>query len=434
MNRHLRVLSRVARVLSQVALSALLLVGLAREANTAPQRSDATQPHPKKEQAPEKRWSAKELYQAGVELLQKRQYRAAYENLQDSYRKNPLPLTEYVMAKACFLHFDATRKRVWITRAIALYQQAMQKAPRAPWVPTAKEELSMAVARKAALPPAERPLPPAPKTQLMVTSATKGARIQIDGFPSAGEPAPMMQVVAPGPHRISVVAPGHEPTERTVRAVEKRLIRTHIDLVSKPGRLRVLASQDRATVFLNGKAVAHTPAELSAVAPGDYRVAIGARGHKLWQTTLRVQSERTTMTMANLTWTPQRKAAVAVAGVGAALVVAGAITGVLGLQTDASFDTSLPPAPTTGDAAAWDAYTAKRRDWDDRLARRDALGTATVVLLSTAAAAATVSLFLWLFDSPTPPLARSASKVVKARSVVKAGVLEAQGTGLTLSF
>ena len=374
-----------------------------------------------KSQVEAQKWGAAELYRAGVKLLQKRQYRAAYENLDDSFKQRPLPLTRYVMAKACFLQFDATRQPIWITRAIALYQQAIEAAPRAPWVPTAKDELSMAVARKAALPPAELPLPPPPKTQLMVTSSTRAARIQIDGFPPAGEPAPMVQVVEPGPHRIRVVARGHEPRESTVTAVEKRLIRTHIDLDAKPGTLRVLADQEQATVYLNGNAVAHTPAELPSVPPGEYQVAVGARGRELWQTKLLVQSERTTLTMANLSWTTQRKAAVGVAGGALSLVAAAAITGIMGLQADASFGTALPPAPIGGDQAAWDAYYLKRTDWDHRLARRDALGTATVVMLSAAGVAATVSLFLWLFDSPSPPLARPAGKVV-------------QGNGIAISF
>jgi hypothetical protein len=333
------------------------------------------------------------LFRAGQQAMDKGEYLTAIRAFAASARVVPHPNTDFAMAQAHRLQYAVDHDHAHVHAAIDLYRRFIVARPRSPWRPTADAHLLQMVAIAARQPTSAPAAPSQPQpTELVVTSPTPGARIFIDGE-ERGHPSPAIRVVVAGDHRVRVTAPGHETKRRVVRAVKGRLIVAEVALRLKPGRVRVLADPEGSRVFLDGQAVGVTPFESAKVDPGRHAVGVSSRGRRLWSGTLEVKPDQTSVTVASLRRTTQRKAAWATAAGSGGLTLAALVTGLLAVQADASLGTL-----TTRD-------NPSRRDHDDELARRDDLALASTVLFSTAAAALVTAALLYWFDGPPAPSA-----------------------------
>ncbi|MCA9670849.1 MAG: PEGA domain-containing protein [Myxococcales bacterium] len=334
---------------------------------------------------------ARQLFSAGQQAYESGDFKTAIRAFKQSLRERSHPNTLYALAQAQYRDWEKGRSASAARSALELFRRFVKIAPRSPWTNAARArqvELLAVIAQQPKPPPAA----PKPKTtQLMVATRTPGARISIDGVPEAGERAPAIRVVGAGQHTVVVWANGYVRKRLQVTAVAERLVVENVTLARAPGALRVTADATGATVFIDGRAAGVTPFERQGLAVGRHAVAVLGRGRKLWRQGVVVEPERTTSLLADLTLSTQRKIAWGTAGVALASAIAGTLTGVLALQSDAQLD-GLPLADN-----------AQRQNWSDELARRDRLAISATVLLSVAGAAAITAAFLYWFDKPPGP-------------------------------
>jgi len=348
------------------------------------------------------------LFAAGQAATDAGDYLTAIRAFSESLAAHAHPHTHFALAQAFRSQFMVDRDMGKARQAVDHYRRFSQKSPASPWRPTADAYLLELLAILAKEPPAPaediKAAPPQP-TQIMVTSRTPGARITIDGAqPAVASPA--IRVVKPGDHEVRVTAPDHEPGRRVVRAVKDRLVVAEVDLALLPGTIRVLSSLAGARVFVDGLEAGQTPFEKSGYRPGTHAVTVLHRGRKLYKEKLKVEADKTSLVMADLRWTRQRKGSVYIAGASAALGLAGLVVGALALQEEAAM-ASLATTTNPGRSA-----------YDQRLGTRDDLALTSTVLLTVAGTALVTAAGLFWFDSPDPPASASAAK---ARFQARAG-------------
>jgi tetratricopeptide (TPR) repeat protein len=337
------------------------------------------------------------LFAAGQEAADKGDYLTALRAFEDSLKAKPHPYTLFSMAQAQRKQFLVDRDIARAHRAIALYQEFVRQMPASPWRKSAETfvlDLLAVLARDPQAAPRENaPPPPPPATQIMVTSTTPGARIFI-GAEDRGERSPAIRVVDPGNHGVRVEAKGYRTATREVRALKERLVVSEVNLDLLPGRVRVLASEDGARVYIDGQPVGQTPFEAGGFAAGEHAIAISSRGRRLWTGAIKVEPDSTALAVANLSWSRQRKIAAGTALGSGAVFVAGMVTGLVALKSDASL------GPLTSKT------NTDREDFNSRLQGRDRMATASTVLISLAGAALLAAAGIYWFDTPEAPAAR----------------------------
>ena len=337
------------------------------------------------------RAEAARLFSAGESAADKADYQTAIRAFLASQEAEPHPNTLFALAQAYRQQYLLDRDPSKAREAVALYRQFVKDRPSSPWRPTADAYVLDLLAILAHLSPEPPPgAPPPPTTQIMVTSRTPGARIFVDDD-ERGTPPPAIQVVAEGDHRVRVEATGSAAETRTVRAIAERLVVVDIALEPLPGTIRVVANEDDATVYLDGRAAGIAPIERTGVRPGEHTLSVARRGRDLWTATLKVEPDRTALAIADLGWSTQAKAATYTALGGGVLAAASAVSGLLAFRADAG----LTSAPRT--------TNPERAAYDDRLAERDGLALASNVLLAGAGAFLIVAAGLYWFDVPTAP-------------------------------
>jgi hypothetical protein len=346
-------------------------------------------PHPAAATGDQQAEEAGEFFVAGQAASDAGDQVTAIRAFEESYKTKPHPNTLFALAQAYRRQFLIDHDPARARRALDLYRQYVKEQPKSPWRATADGyviDLLSTLAREP--PPVESATPPPPPaTQIMIISRTPGARIFIDGG-ETGEPSPATRVVDPGDHRIEIKATGYKPEQRTVRAMEGRLIVADVELNRLPGNIQILSSESGSTVFVDGIAAGVTPFSRGQYKPGRHSVVVTSDGYEPWTTNLEVEPERTAAGMADLKWSDQRTVAVITFIGSAALVVGGAVTGLFALQADSS----LSSMPTSNNK--------ERAAYDDKLDSRDALAIASTILFSAAAAALLTGAGLYWFDKP----------------------------------
>jgi len=369
------------------------------------------------------------LFAAGQAAVDAGNYLTAIRAFSGSLAAHAHPHTHFALAQAFRGQFMVDRDMAKARRAVDHYRLFSKKSPASPWRPTASAYLLELLAILAKEPPApatqETKAPPQP-TQLMITSRTPGARITIDNAqPAVASPA--IRVVKPGDHEVRVSAPGHAPGRRVVRAVKDRLVVIEMDLAQLPGTIRVLSTVTGAKVYVDGKEAGQTPFEKSGYRPGTHAVMVLHRGRELYKEKLKVEPDKTSLVMADLDWTRQRKGSLYVAGASAALGVAGLIVGAMAMREDsamASLDTKSNPG---------------RSAYDDHLGTRDDLALTSTVLFTVAGTALLTAAGLFWFDNPDPPAGKAPAKAharsqAGARDPARAGTLRKGVNTAALGF
>lgn len=390
--------SLVGRRRLPVSLAAAVAAAVVIVALAGPARAD------KKE--------AGRLFAAGQAAADAGNHLTAIRAFSESLAAHPHTHTHFALAQAFRGQFFLDRDMDKARQAVDHYRQFSQKSPGSPWRPTSDAYLLELLAILARQPPtkAEEKKAAAPQpTQIMVTSRTPGAHIIIDGAQPAVV-SPAIRVVDPGDHKVRVSAPGYASGERVVRAVKERLVVAEVNLVLLPGTIRVLSSVAGARVFVDSQEVGQTPFEKSGYKPGTHAVTVLHRGRELYKEKLKVEPDKTSLVMADLSWTRQRKGSLYVAGASAALGLAGLVVGALAMREDSamgSLDTKANPG---------------RSAYDEHLGTRDDLALTSSVLFTVAGTALLTAAGLFWFDSPDPPSDKDSAKArdkTRARSVLK---------------
>lgn len=375
---------RVRAVVLPLLTAALLIAGRAG-AQTAAERSEA-----------------RRYFEAGNEAYAAGQYLLAARAFEEARERAPMPEITFSTAQAYRLAYYQDRRPETLRRALELYRRYLDEAPRGRRRSHATLHIEAiegllgggAAPSPAAPSPESKPAePPAPVSELMVTSRVPGARGRIDGGDLVE--LPFSKRVEPGKRRVVVEAPGHEPASGDWLAVEGRLVVAQVQLEPRPARLRVTAPAGAQIVIddrLVGMAPLRGPVSVSA---GQHVVRVSLRGHRPLAQRAHVERGHTSSVDAGeLAVTDQRVISHFAFGGAAVLAVAGVTTGVLALSAQARvqrYDESR-----THETKTASELSDRNRD----LEARDDLRTATYLLLGGAVAVGATGALLWWADTP----------------------------------
>lgn len=238
--------------------------------------------------------------------------------------------------------------------------------------------------------------------RVMISSATEGARITLDGKAVSD---PFMGAVTPGKHKVRISAPGYQDFKRDIDVDAKTgAPPLDVTLHEKPGRL-VIHAPAGAEVALDGRLQGVTPLPPLSVRPGEHFVAVMLNGHQPFSRTITIGRGASKTVDAELHITEQRTASWVLLGAGAAGIVAGGVLGYVALtKQSAAQDIQRAAASGNVPVSQLDRYDALRQD-------RDNFRLAGVITLSSGVALAGVGLTLRIFDHPTAPLPPSEQAV-----------------------
>jgi hypothetical protein len=288
-----------------------------------------------------RRNEAKRLFRAGAAAYTTGQYLAAAQALEQSYELIALPATAFSLAQAYRLQFFIDQDPRHLARSVALYRiyidAVASGARRSDAVASLAElepiKLRLDVEKKTgtALIPTQLEAYE-PPTQLMVVSASLGAKVVLDG--QAPTDAPLIAVVAPGRHVAVVRAPGYATSQREIQAVEGRLVVVEVDLKEEPAQVWINGPPG-AQLWLDGRMLATLPQRSALmVTAGKHRLMVIQKGRVPWARFVTVERGGVLKVDVQLAVTVQRQVSYAVMAIGSAGLVTGGVLGLLAIQED----------------------------------------------------------------------------------------------------
>jgi hypothetical protein len=176
---------------------------------------------------------------------------------------------------------------------------------------------------------------------LRVQTDVPGANVFVDDRgPGALGRTPFQNAVKVGKHHLWIEKAGYEPVERdvTVGVGDEPLVKVNLERVEY-GRIRVVANEPSAEVFVDGKRIGRAPVETD-VHHGEHRVKVSAEGMKVWQEKVLVQRGQATPLRVRLRPKVGRAGAWVTAGIAAGVLGASIAVAVVGkgLQDDLKAD------------------------------------------------------------------------------------------------
>ena len=319
------------------ALLCLLCCSLSVAAQTPAAPAPATVAAPATTPTPADVERAKESFRIGAAAYAAGEYRAAIAALDSAYAVAPLPAIAFSLAQAERRQYFVDRDPAHLRRSIALFRRYLDQTPSGGRRTDAIEALAqlepLAQSPQAAPAPAAPQQSKAPSTRLLIIAEAPGARVFVDGTELSGT---LIQEVTPGPHRVTVQAPGFRDAERQVVAVAGELIPVSMTLAELPGMLEVKAPDD-AEIYVDGAfASLGGEAVTMALSSGKHRISVAQNGHRVASREVEIQRGGRHSESFTLEPTAQRITSnVLLVGSGAALGV-GTFLAVLANQSESS--------------------------------------------------------------------------------------------------
>jgi hypothetical protein len=341
---------------------------------------------------------AKALFDAGGRAYDGGDFTTALQAFEQAYAIVPRDGILFSIAQANRRLYTTTNDRGYLERAVQGYKQylvAVQSGGRRAEAARALGDLEVLLGNKAVdTAPAAAPKPIAKKTLIAIDSPTPGVLISIDG--SEPKPPQVTAEVSAAAHTVKLTAPGFEPKEVTVRALDGELVPVSYELAEKPGRL-VLHGANGADVSVDGRFVGTAPfAKPLELPSGSHFVSVTQNGHESWGTEVDLERGADKTVEADLRSTTQRKASYGffIAG-GVGIVASGAVFGASLAKESAA--KNIQEKQQTQSISTTE-LTSYERDKIDR----DNLRSAGAVLAGSGAALAVVGLLLYAVDAPRP--------------------------------
>lgn len=365
--------------------------------------------------------AARVLYDAGVTAYAAGRFGAAVQAFSEAYALAPKPSVLFSLAQAERRFYTAERDKKALKDAITHFRKYLDEVPQGGRRADAVEalgELEAAAARAdVADLAAERRRAP---TRIMVSSPTKDATITVNGKPY--RESPVVIEVAPGKYKVRISAPGYEDESREIVAVEGTLVPFEAELRDKPSFLAVSAPNG-ALVSIDGRVVGESPltAPLS-LPPGKHLVVITRTGYNPSVQQVEIKRGETLKLRVALKITALRAVTFNLMNVDitGALVAGGLGVGAFLAERKAKGileETKSGPISS----ARLDAY-------NDALASRDRLKTASLATLGVTATLSGVTVFLYAFDNPAPKVDKEPGAPAVSLAIVPgAGALSVAG-------
>ncbi|MBI2376410.1 MAG: PEGA domain-containing protein [Deltaproteobacteria bacterium] len=350
---------------------------------------------------------AKRFFDAGKRAYRSGQYGTAVLAFREAFALAPRPEIIFSTAQAHRLQYFVDHELTNLEEAVELYGRYVREVPRGGRREDAVRflaELEPMLRDERRRPAKARPRA-LEETQLLISSATQGARGSVDG--GAASELPLVASVTPGSHKIEVTAKGHADLAREAVAVAGKLVVVEVDLDALPARLE-LAAESGAEVSVDGRPFGETPLlapiEIEA---GRHFVALTASGRIPFTRELDLVRGETASLEVELESTTQRRVA---NGVMVGALTGGAASGALAIVAWVAESSARSIAAQLEEGQNLSAED--RASYESSRMLRDGARTGAFVALGTAAAAAALAIVLQLSDHPTVEARPSAPKPV----------------------
>lgn len=333
---------------------------------------------------------ARALFEAGSAAYARTHYDVAIEAFEEALRLAPRSSVVFSLAQALRLQYFLDGDPQKLRRAVELYREYVDTVRTGGRRDDAAQHLRdlVPLMQRDAEPAADAP------ARLIVSADASGAEARVDGGEARAIPATFE--VAPGPRRLVVEAPEHEPRTIETTAVAGSTVALNVTLTPRPGALTVQAP-DGARVEVDGRALGTAPLPPIALAPGRHRVVVVESGRVPFVQTLTVERAQALTVEAPLEVTGQRVAAWVLYGVSGALLAGGGV--MAGFALDAQSDAEAIEARWRRDGLA----PAEVTRFQSRVDARDQRAALAIGLSAGAAAIAGLATALYVFDDAAPP-------------------------------
>lgn len=355
---------------------------------------------------------AKDLFHGGAQAYAVGQFEQAAKYLDAAYALSPQPAILFSLSQALRRAYAKDGSHATLARALAGFRKYLQEVPQGPRVKDAAAAVTEleTLSRSAGVnpvptDPATGAVQPGRAAELIVTSGTKGALIEVDGAAQVGDdglPTPEFWSgsLEAGTHTIRVHAAGYFDVIRSVRLAAGRPHAIDIVLVAKPALVTVRAPAGT-RIEIDGRSVGETPlASALEVAPGPHVVSLLKNGHVAQTTELTLERGASASLDRRLVTSTQRKVSYGFLGASAVGLVAS------GLFAAAAFDRQAR-ANALLDERRRGALTPSQADeYDGARADRSRYRTGSLIWLGAGVGLGSIGAFLYLFDLPRGAEAR----------------------------
>ena len=350
--------------------------------------------------APEEVERARTFCNAGAQAYAAARYADAVRSFEQAYALAPRSSLLFSLAQAERKEYYATNDASYLRRALGHYVEYLDQVKSGGRRAEAIEARAELEARLSRLDPQHAgPAPAQPEKRaprLTVYSPTPGARVSVDGAPL--EELPYFGDLAPGRHKLRVVAEGHFDAEQEVSGDRGIDVPVNVPLRERPALVTV-ALDRAAEIYVDGRLVATSPVGRPIeVPPGPHVLSVSANGRKAYSREVTLERGKPFRFEPELETSGQRVVALTMLGAGAVGLVAGGAFGLAALGREgAAEDIAERRARENITAGDLDAYNRA-------IDGRDAFRTASIVSLSAGAALALGGAALYVFDRPSIPV------------------------------
>ncbi len=126
---------------------------------------------------------------------------------------------------------------------------------------------------------------------IKINSEPANATIYLDGK-EVGTTPDTIRAIAQGTHEVEVQAEGYEKWKRSVKVnVGKEKVLTAL-LQIKTGSISVESKPSMARIYLDGKEVGKTPANLKSIVPGTHEMEVWMGGYETWSERVNIEEDK----------------------------------------------------------------------------------------------------------------------------------------------
>ncbi|NUP05809.1 MAG: PEGA domain-containing protein [Polyangiaceae bacterium] len=344
---------------------------------------------------------AKELFDAGAREYEAGRFEGAIQAFQQAFKIAPRDGIMFSMAQAHRRQFTRTNEKKHLLRSVALYKEYVDRVKSGGRVADAVKalgELAPLVATLGAETAEPEPTETL-KTRIVVNVVVPGTKVSIDGGPP--KDAPVNEEVVPGPHKVTLTAPGYFDEEREIRVGEGEIAPANLPQRERPAQL-ALDVEDRAEISVDGRFVGETPLARPIELPsGKHFVAVTKNGHETFQSEITLERAAGKKIEIDLKATTQRDASYVVLVSAGVLGIATGVFGALAIERESVASNLLlerEKRPLT---------RAELDEYDHARSRRTLYTQLTFGLGGGGAALLILGTGLLVFDKPDPVIAPS---------------------------
>jgi hypothetical protein len=389
---------------------------------------------------------ARVLFEAGAKAYQVGDFRAAIQAFEQAYKAEARPGILFSIAQAHRRQYFVDRRPAHVAVSLKYFRDYLAQVPqggrRADAV-TALSEVEPLAARleqEGQLQPISSADTADTATRLMISSPAQKATVVLDDAAAPRE-VPLITEITPGKHAVKIEADGFISERREIQVIPGAITAIDVPLHEKPAPLDV-HTVSGAQVLVDGRLVAVTPlARPVDVEPGHHTITVVKLGHEPFAEEIDLGRGVSHTITAPLRRTTQRKIALGLMGGGAALGIAGIVTGALALGQQGTAR-EIKDRMDQGTVICRGDTCPDLTNYNAAVSARDGLRQATGALFGIGIASAGAGAALYFFDDrnaqsrsaqePAPRKAdpaRSGPIEISAAPVIGPGILGATFTG-----